>query len=284
MTQYANADQAEFWSKGPGQNWVTYQADLDALHEPIMGLLLAACAPRQGERVLDIGCGAGASCFALARSVAPTGHVLGVDISEPLLARARDLSRELGIDHIAFELADAQDHRFEAAGFDLVASRIGLMFFADPVAAFRNIATALRPGGRIVFTAWAAAEANPWFAWPQRIAVARLGAVAPTPPDAPGPLAFRDIDRVVGILRDAGLSGGRGEAVDTHLHHPGGIEAVTSLAMKVGPVSRMLREKNGTPEDLAAIIDAAAGEFRPFDSADGIRIPARINIFTAERG
>jgi ubiquinone/menaquinone biosynthesis C-methylase UbiE len=153
MTKGLNADQSEFWNLGPGRNWVRYQADLDAIHGPVTDLLLEACAPQEGERILDVGCGAGASAFALARAVSPSGHVRGVDLSVPLIQRAEERRRELDLPNISFEVADAQDHAFESQSFDLVASRFGLMFFSDPVAAFRNIASDLRPGGRIAFAA-----------------------------------------------------------------------------------------------------------------------------------
>ncbi len=283
MAEAPNAEQAEFWNLGPGQNWVEFQADLDALHEGVTEVLLRAAAPRAGEAVLDVGCGAGATSLALAAAVAPSGRVLGVDISAPLLRRAEERRRELGIGNLGFELADAQARRFEAGAFDLVASRFGVMFFADPVAAFRNLAAGLRPGGRLAFAAWAGPERNPWFTLPQRIAVARLGPVEPSPPDAPGPMAFRDIGRVCGILEAAGLSDCTGESLDVELHHPGGLEAVVRLAGQVGVAVRLMREKQATPEDRAAILDAIAAEFARFRSADGIRVPAGINLFTAAR-
>ena len=207
MTE-ANADQATFWNAQPGQNWVDFQADLDAQLSEVTDRLLAACAARPGERVLDIGCGAGGSTLALAAAVGAVGSVLGLDLSEPLLARAEERRRDLALGNVRFARGDAQDHPFAPGGFDLAASRFGVMFFADPVAAFRNIARALRPGGRLVFVAWAGPEHNPWFAIPQRAAVARLGPVAPTPPDAPGPMAFRDAARVTGLLEAAGLARG----------------------------------------------------------------------------
>lgn len=282
MAHASNADQAEFWNGQPGQNWVTHQVDLDAMHAQVTDVLLRACAPQAGERVLDIGSGAGASSFALAAAVAPSGRVQGVDISVPLVQRARERAAERGVANVAFDVADAQEHPFEPGGFDLAASRFGLMFFSDPVAAFRNIASAIRAGGRIVFAAWAGPEVNPWFAWPQRIAVDRLGAVTPTPPEAPGPMAFRDIDRVRAILGEAGFVRGRGESVAVELHHRGGLEAAVRLS-QVGPAARILREKNGTAKDLTAITEKVAEEFAQFRTADGIRIPAFVNVFSAER-
>jgi SAM-dependent methyltransferase len=283
MPQDDNAAQAEFWNARPGQNWVTFQSDLDAMHEAVNALLVEVAAPRSGERVLDIGCGAGASSFALAGEVAPSGHVLGVDISAPLVARAEERRRELGLDGVEFVVADAQSHRFEPGRSDLAASRFGLMFFSDPVAAFRNIAAALRPGGRLAFAAWDRAEDNPWFVWPLRVAEARLGAGTPQPPDAPGPLAFRDRFRVAAILEAAGFADAAGESRAVELHHPGGLEAVMRLAAQVGPVARLVREKAAAPEDVAAIAEATAAEFARFRTADGIRIPARVNLFTARR-
>ena len=279
----ANREQAEFWNTQPGQTWVMLQADLDTISGDATAALVRAAAPRDGESVLDVGCGAGGSSFALAEGVGPTGRVVGADISTPLLARAEERRRDLGLGNVRFELADAQDHAFPAAAFDLAASRFGVMFFADPVAAFANIGAALRPGGRIAFVAWAGPERNPWFLLPQRAAVARLGPVEPMPPDAPGPMAFRDIDRVLGILRAAGFADCAGETLDVDLHHPGGLDAVVGLVGHVGPAVRAIRDKNGTPEDLAAILAAVAVDFRQFESADGIRIPTGINLFTGRR-
>ncbi len=192
MKSDANPDQSLYWNEAPGQKWVSYQADLDAMHENVTALLIQACEPGTGESVVDIGCGAGASTFALARSVGPSGRVLGADISLPLVKKAEERRTELGIDNATFEFADAQICSFREHEFDLVASRFGLMFFSNPGSAFTNIRAGLRHGGRITFAAWAGPDRNPWFALPQRIAVDRLGPVAPTPADAPGPTAFRN--------------------------------------------------------------------------------------------
>ena len=277
----SNADQAQFWSEGPGRSWNRFRDDLDALHRGVLDLLLDAGAPRRGEAVLDVGCGAGATTLAFARATAPTGRADGVDISAPLVERAEERRRDLGARNASFHVADAQDHPFEAGRHDLAASRFGLMFFSDPVAAFRNIAAALRPGGRLVFAAWAGLDPNPWFVWPQRIAIARLGPVEPTPPDAPGPMAFGDVARVLAILRDAGLRGCRGEGVAVDLHHPDGIEAVLRLLPHVGPLARIMREKGASAEDRAAILDEVASAFGRFDGAGGIRISPRVNLFAA---
>ena len=277
----ANADQSEFWNAEPGLEWVRFQCDLDLLLRDVTDLLLGACAPRDGEAILDVGCGAGASSLALARAVAPSGGVQGIDISAPLLERARERAGEQGLRNASFLQADAQHHPLGPGRFDLAASRFGVMFFSDPVAAFRNLAACLRPGGRIAFVAWDALDRNPWFAWPQRIALDRLGERPPPPSDAPGPMAFRDIGRVVAILRAAGLTACRGRSVAVDLHHPDGAKAVVRLAPHIGPLARILREGEATEEDRSATLDAIAAEFGRLDGPGGIRIPARVNLFTA---
>ncbi|MFO1210526.1 MAG: methyltransferase domain-containing protein [Amaricoccus sp.] len=276
-----NAAQAAFWTTQAGPSWVELDAELEAGSRAITDRLLAACAPRPGEAVLDVGCGAGGSTRALAAAVGPAGRVLGVDISAPLLARARE--RAAGVANVAFEQADAQDHAFAPAAFDLAASRFGMMFFADPVAAFRNIARALVPGGRLVFVAWAGPEHNPWFALPRQVAVARLGPVAPPPPDAPGPMAFRDADRVTGLLAAAGLIRARAEAVDTEMHQPGGVAGVLRIFARIGPVPGIVRERGGGEADQAAILRELGAVLARFEAADGVRIPARVIVYSAVR-
>ena len=179
---------------------------------------------------------------------------------------------------------DAQDHRFEG-GLDLATSRFGVMFFADPQAAFRNIAGGLRPGGRLVFVAWGGPEHNPWFALPRRAAVARLGPEPPAPADAPGPMAFRDAARVTGLLAAAGLRDPRARPLDLGLPNPGGLDALLDLVGSIGALPRILREQGGTPEDRAAILAVIRDRFAPFaTSGGGIRLPARVILFSARAG
>lgn len=284
MTRGPNADQREFWNAAPGEQWAERQPELDAFHAEATEVLLDACAPRPGERVLDVGCGAGASSFALAEAVGPSGRVLGVDLSAPLLRRAEERRRALGARAVRFEMADAQDHPFEAGAFDLAASRFGLMFFADPVAGFRNVAAALRPGGRLAFVAWSGPEDNPWFTLPREVATARLGPVEAPPADAPGPMAFRDRGRVERLLREAGFADALGRRVAVRLHHPEGAEGAAALASRIGPVASVLREREASPEDRAAIHAALVAALGGFAAPDGLRIPAGLNLFTARRG
>ena len=283
MASDSNQGQVDFWNADPGRNWVLFQPEMDLVMAGVADLLLLAADPAPGESAIDIGCGAGATTLAVARRVGPQGRVIGIDISEPLLARAEERRRESGLDHTSFLLADAQDHAFSRGMADLILSRFGVMFFADPVAAFRNLGAALRPGGRMVMAAWAEVEANPFFSVPGRIAATRLGPPEPSDPDAPGPMAFRDVGRVTGILQDAGLDEARAERREVDLHHPGGVEAVVTLLTAIGSIPRLMRDKCGTAADMDAIRDGLRAAFAGYASADGVRVPAVINLYTAAK-
>lgn len=277
----ANAAQAAFWTTGPGRLWAVEHARLDALMAPATAVLLDRAAIRPGENVLDIGCGAGATTLAAAERAAPGGRVTGLDISETLLAIARH--RAGGRPNVAFLEADAQTHRFDPASQDAILSRHGLMFFADPLAAFRNLAVALRTGGRIVFLAWADARLNPWVREARAAAEARLGPVPPDPPRTPGMFAFTDRDHVAGLLAAAGFTGIAAEALRTELHLEGTAGDAAALAAAIGPVNYVVRVRGGTESDRAAIAADLATRFRRFETPQGMRMPAVMNLFAARR-
>src|SRR5262249_38336345 len=149
--------------------------------------------------VLDVGCGCGDSTVDLARRVAPDGTVVGMDISAVMLERARQTAREQGV-NARFEHADAQTHAFAPASFDVLFSRFGVMFFADPTAAFANLRSALRPGGKLAFVCWQSLAENPWMLVPLGAAFQIIPPPPMPAPDAPGPFAFADQSRVRSIL------------------------------------------------------------------------------------
>jgi len=155
-----NADQIAYWNGPGGQRWASRQQAQDILLKPVADILIDRARPLAGERVIDIGCGSGATTIAFAQKVGPSGHVLGVDVSGPMLERARQIApKDLSVE---FALADATIYPFESASFDLLASRFGVMFFADPVKSFANLRKALRPSGRLAFACWREPRENPW--------------------------------------------------------------------------------------------------------------------------
>lgn len=276
-----NEAEREQWRGETGGAWVRRQADLDRTMAAVTTLLLDRARLAPGSRVLDVGCGAGDTTLAAARAIGPEGHVTGQDVAAQLLALAQARAEAAGLANVSLVEGDAQTDRAPGGPFDAMISRFGVMFFVDPVAAFANIGGQLRTGGQLTFAAWAAAAENPWFALPASVAALRLGPPPPADPDAPGPTAFRDPARVTGLLARAGLRDAEAEVRDLELHHPGGVAALADLGMEVGPAARLLRLRAGTAADRAAVARGIEEAFAAFASADGVRVPARVLVYSA---
>ena len=232
-------DQREYWDGEAGTVWAAHADKLDIIIGPFGKIAIEALAPRAGERVLDIGCGAGATSRALAALVGPSGSVLGVDVSGPLLATAR--ARGGGP---AFHLGDAGCEPIPGAPFDAAFSRFGVMFFPDPPGAFAHLRAALRPGGRIGFVCWRSMMENAWAQGTLAAALPLLREppVAP-PPDAPGPFSFADAGRLRGILEGAGWSGVEIKPLDTGYVMGATPEEAAETMLHIGPLSRLIREQ-----------------------------------------
>jgi SAM-dependent methyltransferase len=244
----ANAGQIDYWNDAAGQTWARLQAALDVQIEPLGRAVIAALAPKPGERVIDVGCGCGESTLALADAVGPSGQALGVDISEPMLAVARD--RVGGRTQARFQNADAQVEAFEPAHFDMIHSRFGVMFFEDPTAAFANLRRALKSGGRLAFLCWRTPAENPVMTAPMAAAQPFLPPPEPPTPGAPGPFAFADPERVRAILSGAGFAD-IGVVAQNMPAGGNSLEATLDLSLHVGPLGRMLRENPGADRDGA---------------------------------
>ena len=190
--------------------------------------------------MIDVGCGCGATTIDFAARVGPSGEVLGLDISEPMLARARERAAQNLV--VRFERADATVYDFEPNGADLVASRFGVMFFADPARSFANLRKGLKPGGRLVFACWREAKQNPFFVLPLREAGKHAPPLPETNPEDPGPFAFANEARVRKILSEAGFADIVLEPHDLELDIAvgGGLDTAVRAAMTIGPTSRML--------------------------------------------
>jgi SAM-dependent methyltransferase len=277
----ANAGQTEFWNSASGQRWVTHQEALDQRLAPLTEALMEQAGIRPGEAVIDVGCGAGTTTLQLATAVGAHGSVLGIDISEPLLAAARRRVLQTGRTNVRLLRADAQTHRFERACHDRVVSRFGVMFFDDPVGAFANLGRALRPGGRLAFASWGPLEANPWFVLPLEVGVPRLGPPEPPAPRAPGPLALSEPDYINEILTGAGYAQVRMHRVDTYLPGARSTRAEAELMSLFGPLSRLLRERGADEATRIALVAELADRLTPYATADSVRLPASFHLVTA---
>ncbi len=279
MSVPSNDDQKAFWSSAAGPKWLHFETALDHIFQPVLDGVIARAGVQTGDCVLDIGCGTGASAVQLGTLAAESGCVLGADISGPLLERAA--VRAQGHDHVSFIEVDAQRHAFKKATFDHLVSRFGVMFFDDPVAAFANMANALKPDGRVTFGSWGQIQANPFFTFAAQAARNIIGAPPKIDPDLPGPFAFRDPKRVLDILAQAGLQDGQCDTVEVMLTPHGSLAGFADMVLSIGPADAAITHFDAAPDQIAALREMLQDTFAPFDGPEGLRIPAEINFFSA---
>ncbi len=272
-----NAAQIDYWNALAGQTWVAFHDQLDRQLEPLGLAAMELLAPAPGERILDIGCGCGHTTVALAERLGPTGQATGVDISRPMLevGRARPVSQ--GLAAMAFLESDAQQDDLGQGQWDGVFSRFGVMFFSDPVAAFANLRRSLRPGGRLAFVCWRPFVENDWMRVPMMAALPLLAPPAPADPTAPGPFAFADPERVMGILKDAGFAEMAITPFDTRIGGSG-LDQTVALTLKVGPLGSALRESPDLAQPVAAAVRTA---LEPYDTPEGVLMPAAVWLVSA---
>jgi ubiquinone/menaquinone biosynthesis C-methylase UbiE len=274
-----NIDQIAYWNGPGGQRWADRQRAQDILLGPVADILIDRASPRAGERIIDVGCGSGATTIAFAQKVGPSGHALGIDVSGPMLARARQSApAQLPID---FVLADATIYPFDPASSDLLASRFGVMFFADPAASFANMRKALRRSGRLAFACWREPRDNPWMMAPLQAVYKHVPKLPQQGPEDPGPFAFASEARVNRILSEAGFTGIAMEPcpLSFDIAIGGGLDAAVQGALEIGPASRALE---GAPADVRA---AAARSIRevlaPFVRGQAVMLAGSIWLVTA---
>lgn len=277
-----NNDQTAAWNGAMGRIWVEQQATLDALQAPIAAALFRATDLAPGSHVLDIGCGSGETSFELARQVGGGGHVTGIDVSAPLLALARQRAPAGAPVH--FVEGDATVYPFAPASADLLFSRNGVMFFADPAQSFANMRKGLRPGATVTFACWREVKRNPWVFVPLQAAQKALPAQpaeAPADPETPGPYSFASEQRVARILDGAGFSDISLRPVEVTLEvgNGNGVEGAIALALIAGPASRLL---NKQPDAVrAAAAELIRDAVTPYAKGAAIPMGGSIWIVTA---
>lgn len=278
METTANAEQIQYWNGPEGEHWVEREGRFDAMLAPFLDPILDAAGITDGTRVLDVGCGNGA----LSRAAAARGGVVtGVDISAPMLARARERAAAEGL-AVEFVEADAQVHSFPGE-FDAVVSRFGVMFFADPEVAFANLARALAPGGRLAFVCWQEMFANEWVAVAGMAMVPIVGAPEPPPAGTPGPFAFAAAERVAGILSTAGFSGAAVDDLRLPLLVGGGLDvAGTTAFVAQGGMGRMFLANADEPTADRAL-EAVREALAPYATPEGVRMGSAAWLVAATR-
>jgi SAM-dependent methyltransferase len=265
-----NHDQSTAWNGASGRAWVEIQSLLDQMFMPFETLLRnEVAATSRVRRVLDVGCGTGSTTLAVTRQLGADGHGLGVDISAPMIALARQRASAAGLP-ADFVCADAQVHAFERGSVDMIVSRFGVMFFEDPAQAFTNLRQAARPDAQLSVIAWRSAADNPFMTTAEHAAAPLLPSLPVRRPGAPGQFAFADRDRVAGILAQSGWADVDIQPIDVDCLLPER-ELVRYLSW-LGPVGAMLQQADETTRHQ--VIAAMRPAFEPFVQGDEVRYTA----------
>ena len=274
-----NEAQRAFWSEGPGTGFLAEEEALEAIHAPLGELVLAAAGIAPGHRVIDLGCGTGALARRAARLAGAGGAVCGVDVSAPMLARAGAIGSDPAPTYL---LADAQSGPLPVPPADRLVSRLGVMFFSEPLAALANLRAAMAPGGTLTAVCWRRGlPDNPLFAVPVEAVAPHLGRPEEADPHAPGPMAFADGPRVEAILAAAGWRDARVWPVPVTLTPEGPADAMGRLATRIGAAARLIRERARSEATRAEAQAAIAAAFAPYETAGHVRLPTVTNLITA---
>jgi ubiquinone/menaquinone biosynthesis C-methylase UbiE len=273
-----NGRGAEFWNSTTGHAWVSQQAAISDVFTSVTSVSLGAAAAKPGEHVVDIGCGTGDTLLEFAKVVGPSGAVLGVDVSVPMLGFAKHRAAEGGHSNVSFALADATTHAFEPRWADLVYSRFGVMFFGDPVKAFSNIRSGMKAGARLVFVCFRTMPESPWFRVPIEAARPHLPPQPPVDPLAPGMFSLAREKRVRGILTKAGFREIALKATDVPMH---GKDVAQSMAFitQAGPVPALL--ENGSEEQRTRATEAVRSALAANIGPDGRGLRAGLWLVSA---
>ncbi|HUB14802.1 MAG TPA: class I SAM-dependent methyltransferase [Acetobacteraceae bacterium] len=275
-----NEAQRYYWNNVAGPRWVASPGFRERRNQESLALLLACLRLAGGENVLEIGCGTGAVTIPLAKAVGEYGRVVAVDISQPMLDAARRRVADSGMRNVTLLPGDAQVLAFERAAFDIATSRMGVMFFSDPVAAFRNIGSSLKPDGRLVFACWATLAENPHWLISYDIALRHLGPPAPSTGYVPGPLTLGDPGRIREVLAAAGFAD-----IEIERAHPtiigGSPEEEARQALMMGPTARLIEEKQPADATRQVIAEEIAAAFAAEARSGPLRMRATILLVTA---
>ncbi len=274
-----SASQIEYWNGPAGDKWANLADSQDIMLEFLGSAAMNACDIHPGHTVMDIGCGSGTTTIEIARRVGAEGRVLGIDISTPMLDVARARLDALGIDGVTFDNQDVATYQFQKEAFDRTFSRFGVMFFVDPIVAFRNIRGGLKSGGRLAFVCWQTIDKNPWMEIPLKVALQHVPAPPPADPNAPGPLAFANPDRVRNILSEAGFGDMDLEPLETLIPLEPDVLGTVQKLVQLGPAFRLL---SGASEDVKAqVVNDLSDAISEFQTDSGVMMDSATWIVSA---
>ncbi len=274
-----NEEQIAMWNDTAGRAWVELQDTLDRVLEPFEALLVKAVAARRAQRVLDIGCGTGSTTLAIARQIGPKGSALGVDISEPMIALAKQRAERESVPP-RFICADAQTHAFDGESFDMIVSRFGVMFFDDPVRAFANLRRAAAPKAELQVIAWRSAAENPFMTTAERAAAPLLPNLPVRRPGAAGQFAFANGDRVRTILEESGWTAIDIRPIDVACTLPE--KELVRYVTRLGPVGLVLHEADA--QTRTRVIETVRAAFAPYVQGADVRFTAACWMVGAQAG
>ncbi len=275
-----NEAQARYWNGGEAAHWLAHEERYERMLAPFTGHLLTSAAIGPADRVVDIGCGTGSTTRAAARA-AFEGQALGVDLSVSMLRQAARRAQQEGLANVGFEHGDAQVHRFTPGAGDVAVSRGGVMFFADPAAAFANIADGLRPGGRLVFVCWQNVAANEWIVVPGAAAAQHVALPPLDDPAAPGPFSLGERDRIATVLRAAALTDVAIEPVAEPLWMGRDVADTVAFFQSTGIWNSLL--VGADPATVARVSEAVQAALEPYLTPDGLLLGSAAWLVTASR-
>lgn len=277
--EIVNVEAAEAWNGRDGAHWVRHRDRYDEMLAHFTPYLLEAAGVSAADQVLDIGCGSGQTTC-LAAQAAPDGGALGVDLSKPLLAAARVRAGEHGLSNARFDRGDAQVYPFAPASFDVAISRNGVMFFADPIAAFTNIAEAVRPDGRLAFLCWQAPAANEWITG-LATAVAAHVDLPPLGGDGAGAFSLADPEYSTALLGQAGFTDITVAPLTGPLRLGADLDDVTEYLHDLGLIRDLLAGAGPSMEQR--VVDTIRTAVADRQTSDGIHLGAAVWLVTATR-